>query len=224
MLARESLMAVAVLPPTRPVAVQSPPPLGNDAVVRMVRARVAHSIVMTTVRIAPEVEFDLSPAGLIALREAGVHDDITRAMIRRAHPGRESAGSLAAAGNGAERSESLPEPPDPQRVLRNFRTLAVDASRAKFFRGDQVKAELFRNKGFSALNITLVDNPVVADVVLDVSYTFAWDYPFTLRHQNTSMVLGSGKGVGPFSGPLGAASVAARFVRLVRGYRVATPG
>lgn len=224
MLAREDLMAVAPFPPTRPVEVQSPPPLGNDAVVRMVRARVAHSIVMTTVRMAREVEFDLSPAGLIALREAGVHDDITRAMLRRTRPGGESAGSLSAAGNTREPSELLAQPPDPRRVLRDFRTLAVDASRAKFFRGDQVRAELFRNKGFGALNVTLVDNPVVADVLLDVGYTFPWDYPFALRHQNTSMVLGSGKGVGPLSGPRGAASVAGEIVRLMRRYRTATPG
>jgi hypothetical protein len=53
-----------------------------------------------------------------------------------------------------------------------------------------------------------VDDRAVADVVLDVDYTFAWDSPFTLKHQNTSMVLLSGKGSGSFYGPKEASSVA----------------
>jgi hypothetical protein len=48
-----------------------------------------------------------------------------------------------------------------------------------------------------------VEDARVADTVLTVGYTFAWDYPFALRHQNTTMILVSGKGEGPFSGPLG---------------------
>jgi len=53
-----------------------------------------------------------------------------------------------------------------------------------------------------------------------VNYTFAWDYPFALRHQNTSVVLLSGKGVGPFSGPAGAISVAGELAKVLRPYRV----
>jgi hypothetical protein len=64
-----------------------------------------------------------------------------------------------------------------------------------------------------------VDDPRVADVVLSVSYTFAWDFPFQLRHQNTTAVLIAGKGEGPFSGPLGAADVARQFVNKVKTYR-----
>ena len=52
------------------------------------------------------------------------------------------------------------------------------------------------------------------DVVLDVTYTFAWDYPFELKDRSTSMVLLAGKGSGPFSGPAGATSVAKELVKL----------
>jgi hypothetical protein len=55
--------------------------------------------------------------------------------------------------------------------------------------------------------------------VLTVGYTFAWDYPFSLQHQNTSMVLLSGKGSGPFSGPAGAKSVANELVKLLKPHR-----
>ena len=55
-----------------------------------------------------------------------------------------------------------------------------------------------------------------------LSYTFAWDYPFTVKHQNTSVVLLTGKGVGPFSGPAGAASVATELVKALKPYRLPT--
>jgi hypothetical protein len=101
--------------------------------------------------------------------------------------------------------------------------MAVNASKASFFGGDQMKAALRKNKGFSALRITIVDDLSVADTVLEVAYTFAWDYPFSLKHQNTSVVLVAGKGSGPFSGPAGATSVAGEFVKLLKPYRVETP-
>ena len=100
------------------------------------------------------------------------------------------------------------------------RTLAVDTRRAEFFKNDQMKAALGADKGFDGLGVTLVDDLAVADVGLDVGYTFAWDYPFSLKHQNTSMVLVSGKSVGPFSGPLGAQSVVSESVKLLRDHRV----
>jgi len=68
-----------------------------------------------------------------------------------------------------------------------------------------------------------VDDRKVADTVLEVGYTFAWDFPFELKHQNTTIVLLSGKGVGPFSGVAGAANVASEFVKIAKPYRAAPP-
>jgi hypothetical protein len=95
----------------------------------------------------------------------------------------------------------------------------VDARGAKYFGSDQMKAALGKNKDFRNLNLRIVDDPKLADTVLVVGYTFAWDFPFELKHQNTSIVLMSGKGYGPFSGPLGAASVAREFVKAFKAYR-----
>ena len=95
----------------------------------------------------------------------------------------------------------------------------VDARDAKFFDSEQMKAALGRNKEFQKLKIHMVDDPRMADVVLKVSYTFAWDYPFELRHQNTTYVLLAGKGEGPFSGPVGAADVARQFVKAAKPWR-----
>ena len=83
-----------------------------------------------------------------------------------------------------------------------------------------MKAALGETKGFAALGLTVVDDPGVADLVLEVGYTPLWDNPFAVKHQNTSMVLLSGIGEGPFSGPLGALSVADELVKQLKRFRV----
>ena len=116
---------------------------------------------------------------------------------------------------------TTPEPP--WDLLQNVRTLAVNASRARFFGNDQMKAALYGNKDFAALQLVIVDDPGVADVILDVGYTFAWEYPFSLTHRRTSIVLVSGKGVGPLSPSAGAGSVARELAKLLKPYRPSAP-
>ena len=118
-----------------------------------------------------------------------------------------------------DQSELLKNSKDREFILRNFRTMYVDARDARYFGSRQLKAALGKNKDFWKLNVRMVDDPRVADVVLKVSYTFAWDYPFELTHRNTTIVLLSGKGEGPFSGPLGAADVARNLVNLAKPWR-----
>lgn len=127
--------------------------------------------------------------------------------------------AVASTPDAAEKSDGLKEAKDREYILRNFKTMFVDASNAEYFKSDQLKAALARNKGFPALDIRIVDDVKLADVILSVSYTFAWEYPFQLKHQNTSIVVLAGKGIGPLSGPVGAASVAREFVKLARPYR-----
>jgi hypothetical protein len=120
-----------------------------------------------------------------------------------------------------EKSGLLKNSKDKEFILRNFKTMYVATRDIDFFGRDDMKAALHRNGDFEKLNITIVDDPRVADVVLEVSYTFAWDYPFELRHQNTTFVLLAGTGEGPFSGLAGAADVARVFADLAQPYRVA---
>jgi len=184
-----------------------PDAITNDDIVKMARVQLSTSIIVTTIKSADSVKFDVSPEGLIALKDAGVDDRVIEAMVARTRGGLDLLATLR----------------EPEYILRNFKTMVVDASRAKFFGHDELTGALGDNKDFQPLNITIVDNPAVADVVLKVSYTFPWDYPFSLKHQNTDMVLLSGKGSGPFSGPRGAKSVAKELVKLLRAYRVELP-
>jgi hypothetical protein len=118
-----------------------------------------------------------------------------------------------------DQSELLKNSKDRDFILRNFRTMYVDARDAKYFGSRQLKAALGKNQDFWKLNVRMVDDPGVADVILKVSYTFAWDFPFELTHRNTTIVLLSGKGEGPFSGPLGAADVARNLVNMAKPWR-----
>ncbi len=120
-----------------------------------------------------------------------------------------------------EKSDLLKNSKDKEFILHNFKTMYVATKDIDFFGRDDMKAALHRNGDFEKLNITIVDDPRVADVVLEVSYTFAWDYPFELRHQNSTFVLLAGTGEGPFSGLAGAADVARVFANLTKPYRVA---
>jgi hypothetical protein len=196
--------------------------LTNEDVVKMVRAQLGTTIILTTIE-ASTAKFDISPAGLIALKEAGVGHDVIQAMQTRMATLAGGTPTDSAARTGPEKSDLLANSKDPEFVLRNFKTMLVDASRAVYFGTAQMKAALGNNKRFAQLKITIVDDPLVADVVLNVSYTFAWDYPFSLKHQNTSMVLVSGKGSGPLSGPKGASSVVGELVKALGPYRVAAP-
>lgn len=118
-----------------------------------------------------------------------------------------------------DQSELLKNSKDREFILRNFRTMYVDAHDARYFSNALMKGALGKNPEFQKLNIRIVDDPSVADAVLRVSYTFAWEYPFELMHRNTTIVLLSGKGEGPFSGPLGAADVARNFMNAAKSWR-----
>jgi hypothetical protein len=191
------------------------PSLTNADVIAMSRAGLAPSVIVHSME-GSSVAFDTSPSALIALRQAGVADGVIARML---HLTRERAKGTTTTGVtriAPERSDRLAQSKDPATLLRGFRTMLVRAHRAGFFASGDLKAALGRNGDFRALNITLVDDPAVADVVLDVDYTFAWEFPFTLAHQNTSVVLASGKGVGPLSGPAGAEDVARQLTEILK--------
>jgi len=108
---------------------------------------------------------------------------------------------------------------DREYLLRHFSTMYIDASAAKFFGADRLKADLAENKDFTALHISIIDDPKAADTILIVGYSAVWDFPFELKHQASSIMLVAGKGVGPFSGILGANSVASELVKALKPFR-----
>jgi hypothetical protein len=191
--------------------------LTNEDIIKMVRAQLSSNIIISTLEGA-DFRFDLSPTGLIGLKDAGVDDRIIAAMQARVRA-RDASKTTGASTRAAPEKSELLASRDPDFILRNFKTMVVNADKATYFKTDQMKAALGENKDFAALKIAIVDDYAVADALLEVSYTFAWDFPFALKHQNTSIVLVSGKGTGPFSGPLGATSVAIELAKALKPYR-----
>jgi hypothetical protein len=119
-----------------------------------------------------------------------------------------------------DQSELLKNAKDADFIRRHFKTMYVETSGIDLFGPELISAELKENEEFNKMHIEIVQDRKVADTVLTVSYNFAWDYPFVLRHQNTTTVLLGGKGEGPFSGPLGAWDVARQFVKAARKWRL----
>jgi hypothetical protein len=62
---------------------QTREPLKNEDVIKMVRAQLSTDIILVTIESA-NVDFDLSPNGLVAMKEAGVADRIIEEMQARA--------------------------------------------------------------------------------------------------------------------------------------------
>jgi hypothetical protein len=175
----------------------------------MARAGLSPALIVSTIRSATSVNFDVSPNSLVELKRSGVWDTAIEAMIARARP--------------REKSERLGAAKPNETILRDFKTLGVRAWDAEFFDVQAIQAIMGKNKDFRALNIVVVDDHTVADVILEISYTFPFDYPFTLKYQNSSVVLLSGKGTGAFSGQAGATSVVTELTKALKPYRQDPP-
>lgn len=164
---------------------------------------------------APSVPVPPAPAPLLPTPPVVPAQNVLPAAIPAAQPAEKPV--------PASSSDSLKNSRDRDFLLRNFRTMYVDAHAAKYFGSDDLKAVLASNQDFNALNISMVDDPKIADTILIVSNTFVWDFPYELKHQASSIVLLAGKGVGPLSGHLGAINVASLFVKAAKPYRTPQP-
>jgi hypothetical protein len=198
-------------------------PLTNDDVVKMVQAKLSPSVIVSTIQSAGSVTFDLSPTALVALKNAGVDDRVIEAMLASGRARRDGPAPNPATFGGPDKSDVLSTSREPEFILRNFKTMFVDASQASFVDSNQMRAALRRNRDFEQLRITIVEDIAVADVVLEVGYTFPRTYPFSLKHQNTSVVLVSSQGSGSFLRGRGANGVAEELSKLLKPYRVGSP-
>ncbi len=100
----------------------------------------------------------------------------------------------AAEPEAPEKSDLLSASKDRDFIVRNFKTMYIDASRAQYFGSDQLKAALSRNKDFAKLNIRIVDDRKVADTVLDVKYTLRLSVRTEAPEHNHRVVSGQGRG------------------------------
>jgi S1-C subfamily serine protease len=93
---------------------------------------------------------------------------------------------------GPEKSEVVASR-DPKVMLRNFRTLYVK-SKTVWLKDEVMKNALRQQPQFKDLGVVLVDDAKLADAVLVTDRVLlTWDFTYSLSHQNTSMILVTGK-------------------------------
>ncbi len=82
---------------------------------------------------------------------------------------------------------------DPVQILRTFRTICIN-SRTVWLSLDLMQTALQRKPELQAWGIAVVSDPRVADVRLTVNRVlFTWTWTYEMVHQNTGIILGTGK-------------------------------
>ena len=189
--------------------------LTNADLIQMVQAGFGRPTIDAAIATS-ELNLDLSARGIAALRAAGMDDPWLQAITRRVTA--QETAKAAAAVAAQKRAQVVGSAGSAADTIRNLKTMTIVVHAVGLSR-EEVQRALMQNGDFRALGISVVDERTIADAVLDVNYTFAWDYPFTLTSQG--VLLASGKGYGPFSVALGATDVAKKLTALLKSGRQA---
>ena len=82
---------------------------------------------------------------------------------------------------------------DPIQILRNFRTMFI-VSRTVWLKVDLMQEAMQKEPAFAAWGLAIVSDPRIADVRLTVDRVlFTWTWTYELVHQNSGIVLATGK-------------------------------
>ncbi len=105
--------------------------------------------------------------------------------------------SAAAAGTAGANSETAPAPPksqskDLREIARSARAFYIKATEA--FPPEPLEKKLFEEQEFKSGQFLIVPSADRADVVIEVSRKeLTWDFTYRMIHQESGIVLGSGK-------------------------------
>lgn len=114
----------------------------------------------------------------------------------------DTAQSVMTFGRGT--SLDLPKPPrppaaaelvstDPDEILRNAKLFAVTSS-STIITDKMMENGLLRRPDFKKWKLTLIDDPKLADVIINVKHIlFTWEYRYTMYDRRTNIILGNGK-------------------------------
>jgi len=114
---------------------------------------------------------------------------------------------LAPAGPGS----AVVRETDPAKILVGSRTLYIE-SNSNMFKPVQLLNELRKRREFTDWNLSFVDERGVADMILTIEHIpLTWEFPFSLKHQRTGIVITAGK-IYAWGGGDGALLMASRVV------------
>jgi S1-C subfamily serine protease len=109
---------------------------------------------------------------------------------------------------------------DPSKLLAGSKTIYI-ISRSNVFKSVQLLNEMRKRREFTDWNISFVDEYEVADLILEVEHVpLTWEFPFSIKHQRTGVVIAAGK-VYAWGGGDGAQLMASRVVERLTKLRAA---
>jgi S1-C subfamily serine protease len=109
---------------------------------------------------------------------------------------------------------------DPTKLLAGSRTFYI-TSYSNVFKSVQLLNELRKKHEFTDWNLSFVDEREVADLILEVEHVpLTWEFPFSIKHQRTGVVIATGK-VYAWGGGDGAQLMASRVVERLTKLRAA---
>lgn len=109
---------------------------------------------------------------------------------------------------------------DPAKLLVSSRTLYITSS-SSMFKSVQLLNELRKRQEFTDWKLSFVDEREVADLILQVEHVpLTWEFPFSIKHQRTGVVIAVGK-VYAWGGGDGALLMASRVVERLTKLRAA---
>lgn len=169
--------------------------LNNETVIGMSRAGLSAEIIARKISSA-QPAFDISVAGLIELKKAGVDEGIIALMMERTETALprpriagESSGSLAA----ATADNSLHTPTG---VIASAKTIAFGKSSLQPSR-QALEKELMKRKDFQELNLTILRYKEEADLFVDIGYVSgSWlthRYVFRIYDRRSGAVIAAGE-------------------------------
>lgn len=111
---------------------------------------------------------------------------------------------------------------DPKLILKNAKTVYIN-SKTLFLTVDTLDRELLRQKDWSKLGLTLVADPRVADVMIEIDRPlFTYVHTFVISDKKTTIILGSGK-VTAFDGTIASGGLAKDIVKILSSARLPPP-
>lgn len=126
---------------------------------------------------------------------------------------------LAPAGPGS----AVVRETDPAKLLLASKTLYV-TSNSNLFKPVQLLNELRKRQEFADWHLSFVDEREVADLILEIEHVpLTWEFPFSIRHQRTGIVISTGK-VYVWGGGDGAQLMASRVVEKLTRLRAGVRG
>lgn len=163
--------------------------LTNAKIIEMTEVGLAPEIITLKIR-ASAVDFDISTDALIALKKAGVKDDVISAMVEKGRSIKKATRPTAPL------SEAPTPPPAARDALLNARTIAFQKSSLHPSR-QALEKELLKRPDWRALNLTIEQYKDTADLYVDIGFVplslVTHRYVFRIYDRRSGAVIAAGE-------------------------------